>query len=447
MVRGTRLLVIGAWLTWLMCAVVHWGSGAPLGHDEARYAIAGHDLLGGDDSRWEYVPPGMELIAVPGLALGGTERALRLLPVLLSGLFLAVLWRVARTIGNTDTAAWTIALAAATGPLVRLSSDLLSDVPSTALLLGTAAIVFREVTRPDGPTRALLWAPLLAAGAFYIRYGSCIPLAIIAALAVACAPRAIVRRPLLAGGAVAVFVVLLLPHLIHSELSTGSLLGTLRSSATVPKGVGKGISEYAAHPVQYLGAFAVALLPAVICFGLDTRVRAMLLALAVLDVLSLGIQTTAQARYVYLATSLVLVLGPIAVARIRWSGAFAARARRFAARLAVVAVILGWSFQVAAAFRYRTTRVDGMIATIRAAAAIRGDVRGERCYVLGRHDTQLEWYTGCEYRLVLPDHIDRALYAVWDSTGGPWQPDLAALPPPTRDVLRVPGLVEVVRLR
>jgi 4-amino-4-deoxy-L-arabinose transferase-like glycosyltransferase len=434
--RRTRVLLVGAWLTWIVCSAVHWTSGAPLGHDEARYAIASRDLLAGDDARWAYVPPGMQVIAMPGVAGGGGERALRLLPVLLSLLFLLVLERIARAVGTRETAAWTVALAAATGPLVRLSSDVLSDIPSTGLLLVTAFLVFRELARPDGPTRVILWAPVAGAAAFYVRYGSCIPLAIIAGLAVVGTPRGIVRRPLLVVATLALFVLLLAPHLIHSQLTTGSPLGTLRLSATVPKGFGKGLAEYAAHPVRYLGVFTVVLLP--LSFAANHRVRLLLVALAVLDVLSLGIQTSAQARYVFLATSLILVAGPAAVARLR--------APRIAANVALAAVVLGWAFQIRGALQYRQVRVDGMSATILAAAAIRDDNRGAPCYVLGRHDTQLEWYTGCEYALVLPAQRTKPLYAVWDNTGGPWQPAIASLPP-SRSVLHVPGVVEVVRLR
>lgn len=424
--------MVGAWLTWLVCAGLHGASGAPLGHDEARYAIAGRDLLAGDDARWIYVPPGMEVLAVPGVLLGGGERALRLVPALLAIAFLASLHRIARVAGDRESAAWTIAFAAATGPLVRLASDLLSDVPSTALLLATAVIVFRELTRDDGPTRTLLGSAATGAGAFYVRYGSCIPLAIIAVLAVVGGARGIARRPALVGMTLALFVALLAPHLVHSQLTTGSPLGTLRVSATVPKGFGQGIATYVAHPVRYLGVFAVVLVPFVLVCRPRTRVRTLLLALAVLDLLSLGIQTTAQARYVFLATTLLLIVGPPCLPR-------------RLARLAVVAVVIGWAVQIGFALCYDHVRRAGTRTTMLAQAAIRRDATTP-CYVLGRHDTQLEWYTGCRYVLVLPAVIDRALYAVWDATGGPWQPAIAALPEPRRELLRVPGQVEVVRV-
>jgi 4-amino-4-deoxy-L-arabinose transferase-like glycosyltransferase len=434
--RRTQVLLAGAWLTWVVCAALHGASGAPLGHDEARYAIATRDLLAGDASRWVYVPPGMEVLPMPGVLLGGGERALRLVPVLLSLVFLAVLWRVARSVGSRETAAWTVALVAATGPIVRLSSDVLSDIPSTTLLLVTAYLVFRELTRPEGPTRALAWAAVTGAGAFYIRYGSCIPLAIIAGVAVLGCARAIVARPRVVVLTLGLFVLLLAPHLVWSQVSTGSLVGTLRLSASVPKGFGTGIATYAAHPFGYLGPFALALLPLAILAGAHHRLCALLIALAILDVLSLGIQTSAQGRYVFLATSLILVVGPVALVRLRPR----------IANLALAAVVIGWGVQVWAALEYPRVRIEGMRTTILAAAAIRGDAGAAPCYVLGRHDTQLEWYTGCEYRLVMPPQLDKRLYAVWDNTGGPWQPSIGALPGPKRTVLRVPGVVEVVRI-
>lgn len=439
-----RLLLIGAWVTWVACAALHWTSGAPLGHDEARYSIAARDLLAGDDSRWNYVPPAMEVIAVPGVLLGGGERALRVVPILFSLAFLLVVGAIAKRVGSDDSAAWTLALVAATGPIVRMSSDLLSDVPSTTLLLIAAFVVFEQLLRSEGPTKTMLWAAPASALAFYLRYGSCIPLAIIGGLAIVGCSRGILRRPLIPLATLFLFLLLLAPHFVHAKMTTGSMLGTLRLSATVPKGFGVGIGQYATHPVEYLGPFTVALVPFALAFGLNTRVRLMLLALALLDVLSLGIQTSAQARYVFLATSIILILGPIALMRAVARAACITRVKRAVAALAVAGVLAGWILQVVAALRYRSVRVGGMVATIQAAAAIRADVHGGPCYVLGRHDTQLEWYTRCEYRLVLPPTIDKPLYAVWDNTGGPWQPNFRDLPQPQRTVLSIAGALEVV---
>jgi hypothetical protein len=72
---------------------------------------------------------------------------------------------------------------------------------------------------------------------------------------------------------------------------------------------------------------------------------------------------------------------------------------------------------------------------------------GARCEVLGRHQTQLEWYSGCVGALLLPTEsiaAGRHVYAAWDNSGGPSQPDLASLPGTM--VFELPGIVAVKRL-
>src|SRR5204862_181833 len=65
---------------------------------------------------------------------------------------------------------------------------------TTFLLAGTAVIV-AEVTREDGPRRrTLLAAPLLAA-ALYLRYASCVPIALLGAASLGFGLRSIRRRP------------------------------------------------------------------------------------------------------------------------------------------------------------------------------------------------------------------------------------------------------------
>ncbi len=439
-----RALFVGAWLTWLACCAIRSLSGAPLGHDEARYAIAGRDLLSGDDSRWTYVPPGMEVIAMPGIWAGGDERALRVLPVLLSCAFLAVAWFVARRLATKTAGAIAIGLLATMTQLVRVAADLLSDVPSAGLLLIAAFVVFTELTRASGPTFRLCWAAPACALAMYIRYGSCIPIAIFAAVALAGCARALLLRPLPVVATVGLFVALMLPHAVHAIMTTGSPLGTLLVSSTVPVGFGKGLSTYLAHPVEMFGIPVLAMVPFAIASAWRSRRNALLLVSAVAVVCALGIKTYAEPRYVFFSSAMFVVLGAGELAR--WIEARARRTRIILVVALSAVLALAWIWQVVVSPYYRSTRLRVMQPTLLAARVIRDANVRAPCFVLGRHTTQLEWYGGCTAIFILTPYPDGPVFAVRDNTGGPWQPDLASLPGRQVSLLHGPGLVEVVRL-
>ena len=91
---------IGAWLVF---ALVTWAAGAPLGHDEAQYAISANELLAGEDQRWFYLSPGMNAVAAPGIWLGASERALRVAPLVLSVGFIVATYVVGRRVVGAAT--------------------------------------------------------------------------------------------------------------------------------------------------------------------------------------------------------------------------------------------------------------------------------------------------------------------------------------------------------
>ena len=66
---------------WIVGALLSWLSRAPLGHDEARYALTTMDWLAGTP-RWNYSPFGMTLLTAPALLAHGGELALRAAPLL-----------------------------------------------------------------------------------------------------------------------------------------------------------------------------------------------------------------------------------------------------------------------------------------------------------------------------------------------------------------------------
>src|SRR5262245_49781322 len=115
MARRQLLALFAAGLgAWIVNAAILWLSGAPLGHDEAQYALAAKDALAGESPRWFYLSKGMTLVAAPGVAAGGSEIALRTMPFLFGIGFVLALAQVARAAfgpaGNAgaEIAAWTV---------------------------------------------------------------------------------------------------------------------------------------------------------------------------------------------------------------------------------------------------------------------------------------------------------------------------------------------------
>jgi hypothetical protein len=391
-----KWLVAGAFAVWASCAVIRWVLVPPLSHDEAHYALASRDLLAGDPPRWIYMSIGTQLIAAPGIAAGGSERALRVLPVLLGLVFLGCAWRAASALGGDAAAAWTIAVLAGTTPVTRFQSDLMSDMPSAACLLAAIALLVTELRREGGPRWRIAAAGPLGAAALYLRYGSVVPLAIIG---VATLLFGKVRKQLVV--AAVAFAVCLRPSLVH----------TLLVSATVPPS-DSGLTAYAAHPVNYLGMLATLL--AVIAIAGAWRDRWWLYAavIGVADIVALGVETQAQSRYILLGIVLLVAAGTAVAHDV------AKRAPRAVTLVCAMAVVASWVAALSSAWHARDHRIAGMADTLAAADAIHRDAHGRPCTVVGRHTTQLEWYSGCR----IAYEIAGLAYVVRDDTGGPDQP-------------------------
>jgi predicted membrane-bound mannosyltransferase len=182
-----------------------------LSHDEAQYAIDALDTLAGAPARWFYLSPGMRALALPGVLVGG-DTALRIIPLLGGLAFLAVVLRLGtRTVGLAG-AAWTLVVLAGTKTFARYSIDLLSDLPACTCMLAALAIIVDELLGDHPPRwRLLACAPLLA-GAFYVRYGSVVPIAVIVLAALGFSARRVTQAPGPVVATAALFPVLVAPH-------------------------------------------------------------------------------------------------------------------------------------------------------------------------------------------------------------------------------------------
>ena len=216
-----------------------------------------------------------------------------MLPALLGLAFVAAAWFAACRLGGRDAAAWTIAVLVGTTPLVRFDVELLSDLPSAACMLALVGVLVGELR--DRPGWKIVACAPLAIAAVYVRYGSCVAVAIIGATALAFGHRAIRHRPwpVLVTAVVVVLAVLPLHH-------------TLAVSAKVPPST-PGLVDYVTRPFWYFGALA----PPLMLLALTTRDRWRRFAviIGVADIVVLGLETAAQTRYVVLALGLLVAVG------------------------------------------------------------------------------------------------------------------------------------------
>lgn len=407
--RLPTLIFAAALLVWIVNAAIVWLSASPLGHDESQYVRAAADLLAGDPPRWFYASSGMSIIALPG-AISGGEIAARFPTFVLGIAFVLAAGGLAWRTYGAMTAAWVVAVLAGMKSVMGMSADLLSDLPATAFLLGGTFVMVTEVIQRAEPLRwrVVIAAPLLAC-ALYLRYASCIPIALLGAGTLVLGWRTIARRPLPIIATAAAFLVLLVPH-VHTAIAvTGSPLGILLASKDVPGKTwfAQGLATYVTeNPIAYYGLLAAPVLLAGLAavVRIKDRATALLWTIAVADIVVLGVVSHAQARYIFFGLTLLVILG---VETVRLLVA----ERRLLAIACAIAVAASWVL-VATSQIYRSAhRWETTAATRAAAAAITADARGATCFVVGDAYAQLEQYSGCRSSSWPWDRPDR-IYVV-----------------------------------
>src|SRR5438093_5935690 len=130
-------------------------------------------MWAGEQPVWLYTSVGTEVLALPGVALGGGDAAIRIVATIASlsvPIAAYVLARVA--FADRRIAAWTVAILATAHHMVFRNATLLNDLPAAGLILFALAVLIRELSRTDGATWRIVLAGPLFGAAFYVRYGS-----------------------------------------------------------------------------------------------------------------------------------------------------------------------------------------------------------------------------------------------------------------------------------
>ncbi len=451
-----RRLFTAALVAWTLILLIGWLTDGPLGHDEAAYAIGGDALLRGHQPPWLYRSVGMHVIAALGVLAGGSDVALRAPAVVLAIGFLFAVRHAGRRLLGGEAGAWAAAIVVGTHALALHGHELLSDLPSTAALLMGAATLAGELARADGPRwRILAAAPWLAA-AFYLRYASCVPIAMIVVGAGLVWGRRARALPLLATAGL--LALLLVPHALHAIAETGSPLGIIRFSSGVPRRayVGEGLATYLLrNPLRFYGVLAAPVLLA----GLASVVRPpdttrkparYLWLVAVAQIVTLGLISHGVPRYIFFGLMALLVLGVDALGRLARAHAPRPALRRVA--LALVATSwLGVAIGVIAGGAVDDWRGP----VVDAAAVLRRDAAGQPCHVVTHRFTQMMWYGACEVGdWTAPGaKLERGerVYRVWTmrSPGTPPLESFTAATPVPLDLIEIgadPGRYQVTRI-
>lgn len=347
-----------------------------LGHDEAVYAVGARSLVeGGDASPYPvHRSIGMRLVATVPYALGGGDAAFRVAGLLGAAAFLLVLGGFLRPGG---TAVLAVAAVATLPGVERRAYQLLTDLPSGALLLGALWCASRRRLAP---------AAALAAAAIYLRYGHVVTVA-----AYAIAWLAVVRPPR-AWLAAAIGAALVAPLLVHGHARTGTITGMFVQSRSMVADVapGMGVLDYA---IQWFGALGGPIGGALAALGVGfaiaerrrrptapRRLRAALVLGSLLAIVGLGVAGHGEPRYVFVPFALLVAAGV--------HGAVLRGVRRRTLAIAVAA-----SFAGATAYAAIVAHHDEKnLGVMRAAAEA---IPGTPCRVLTGHGPVVEWYSGC----------------------------------------------------
>ena len=390
MIRG-RMIEVAAVAGILIVAAIGavWliGQAIPLGWDESVYASKSRSLLTDfPSSTWAiYRAPGLPVVGLLGGAFGFVDANLRAVTVVLNIGALAMAWALARMLWGPLAAI--VALLTIVGSPVVIAEIALfhTDLPAAGVLLAMMLLVWYEFECRPEPSRLLIAAAPLAALAFYIRYGSILPIGGIGVAAVVLWHRLMLRNKGLVGITVALAALLFAPHVLEAMSRTGSPLGIITSAgeqvdtsepiATAARYLGW-LPAQLAHRLGFVVMLAGVVYGAVVAIdairrrelGPAARRYLWLFVPAGVTTVGLILQSHAEQRY---------VLFPVLLAIIAGAGAISAAVVWLRARPALVG---------------RQRAFDGAVGVgILLVAVIAGSVGARRIVVLERGGDELRW--------------------------------------------------------
>lgn len=411
------------------------GVGAAFEHDEAVYAVQARAWTEGapDTGVRLHRAPGLPGVGTLVLWAGRSETAFRIVGLLLGTVAVVALWGLGRAAGGPGVGVLAAGVFVGSPHVVERSAQFLTDLPAAGLLLAAAWVMWRELElRADGPGWRLVGAAPLVAGAFYLRYGSALPVALVVVTAAALWWRRIARRPRPAVATCAVLAGLLAPHVVYAMRAFGTPWGAISFTTRVASqaSFGEGLREYLTWFPFFLAGPVAAVVMAIGLGagsraarerradrdaraargwrtghsadgseeripGRDARAAVFLLAPAIGQIVLLGLAVHAEPRFLFFPVALLLIAGSGVIARVaREQESSEGRSHR-ALRIGVGVTVLLAFVAGAQVALHRTERARDQRAPVaEAARAMRALATGP-CSALSIEVPVVTWYSGC----------------------------------------------------
>jgi 4-amino-4-deoxy-L-arabinose transferase-like glycosyltransferase len=352
----------------------------------------------------------MPIVGWVVLQFSDTEVAFRSAAIVLSIGAAAAMWFTGRTMFSPSAAWIGTAVFVASASYLRRATEFLNDLAAAGFLIATMLVIWYYFERRPQSWWLLACAPL-AAGAYYMRYGSALGLVVIGLFTVIIWARRLLRswRQILATAAAT--LALLVPHFAYAIDQTGSVFGVFRSASTSVGGGGGGLGQYIEWLPRHLaGRLGAAVMLAGVIYAVVTIVNAarsspdsvtrseartvsFLTGVAISLTIALGVFTHGEPRFVFMPLMAILLVGGQALVQV------ASRLRRtprliLASLLAlVVGVVFAGSVERMSQGMDRITGSRDVI--VEAADAVRIDVGQGDCFIRSSYVPQLTWYAVC----------------------------------------------------
>ena len=438
--RAEALVAGGLLFIAAVVGLTHVLTARALSYDEALYAGKARSLVSDIPAWWPiHRPPGLAVLGVFAAPAGFSDVSMRVVTLVLGLVNLVLVWALARSVWGPPAGLIALAAAVAARALVRELPRFHNDLVSTAALVLLMLLLWNQFERRPAPNRLLLAAGPIAATAFYLRYGSAGPIAVIGVVAMVLWGRQMLAHARLVGATAGVAALLVVPHVLYSTAATGSPAGIMRAASAAANTTSASeslrqtvlwIPTLIGAPFAWLVA-AVGVIHAVILGVEWLRRRAMppllrrhvwILGTAAASALLIAIASHAEPRYQLFPLMLGLVAGAGAIGsgieRIDRESRLGRRAPLVArAGLAVVIVILVLP-------AVRTIRVDALSREVtlqwwaETGALIAADADGP-CRLITSSPPLVGWYARCETQLLadrpsawLDDHDAAPTYVV-----------------------------------
>ncbi len=383
-------------------------------YDEAVYLTKARYLLEKTPAN-EYGihrPIGMVLFGWLWLHFTTNEAMIRLFGNIFGALAIVFTYLLFKKMANIWVGLCMVLLIGTSPLFLKEASLFLNDIPSSGLLIGVLWILWSSYVK-KGKSLLLYAAALLAGLAFYIRYGSVIPIAVIIFSTVILYLKQLQTKKNVpfqkAAIAVGIFILLLLPHFIQAYTYKGTILSILLISEKAANSahIGDGLVQYIRLLPYGLNGWFVGIstilgILVTIAALFIKRIRqkyegiAWLGSIGLLTFLITGLFIHAEARYVFLPLVLLSGIGVMGVYFVLtklWK-----HLGKIVISVFIILIIYFASNNYWKTYNYyKEKEVDeARTAFLQGSDAIRNDTAGKPCAVWASENRpQFSWYTKC----------------------------------------------------